>query len=323
MKKGTKRKNEWKQFQNMRKVWKKLKSKTCWEKCWECFGVDRVPVVFLWCLAALSVAWATALVYRGYWPGPTNVTLHPSRMMESSQRQPFVVGVVMSTWSRVSRYTCYLSTHTLGRERVSRCSVDSRGSCTRVLVIVVATNSSASVASPHRLVHLLLHDLRHIGNCLHIVLRVFTLSQLAESFLSPQANFTWESLRVVRILYLVTEQIWLNSPVVDVLRHARPLLLTSTWSGWELFLLPDDVQLSVGLVIGCPIISKLDDRHLPIICHVALPALNSCTNPQNVHPSLRSPSQESFGQPTWRSSCILCMHQSWDSSIACSTTCWS
>ena len=66
------------------------------------FGVDRVPVVFLWCLAALSVAWAnhglpslTALVYRGYGPGPTSVTLHPGKMMETSDRQPFVVGVVM------------------------------------------------------------------------------------------------------------------------------------------------------------------------------------------------------------------------------------
>ena len=37
------------------------------------FVVDRVPVVFMWCLAALSVAFAThglpsltALMYRGY-----------------------------------------------------------------------------------------------------------------------------------------------------------------------------------------------------------------------------------------------------------------
>ena len=77
------------------------------------------------------------------------------RMMESSERQPFVVGVVMVVMSSVSRYTRYLSTHLLGRERASRCSVDLRGSCTRVLVVVVATNSSASVACPHRLVHLL------------------------------------------------------------------------------------------------------------------------------------------------------------------------
>ena len=128
------------------------------------------------------------------------MTLHPSKMMESSERQPFVVGVVMvviSSWSRMNRYTCHLPTHILGRERVSRCSVDSRSCCTRALVVVVVTNSSASVASPHRLVHVLLHDLRFIGNCLHIVLRVFMLSQLMQSFPSPQANFTCESLRVV------------------------------------------------------------------------------------------------------------------------------
>ena len=58
------------------------------------------------------------------------------------------------------------------------------------------------------------------------------------------------------------------------------------------------VRLSVGLVIGCPIISKIDDRHGPNICHVALPAVNSCTTPQDVRLSLRSPSQGSFRQPT-------------------------
>ena len=84
------------------------------------------------------------------------------------------------------------------RDACPRCSVDSRGGCTPVLVVAFATNSSASVASPHRLVHLLLHDLRLIGNCLHIALCVFTLP--------PQANFTCESLPVVQNLFLVTEQ---------------------------------------------------------------------------------------------------------------------
>ena len=80
--------------------------------------MDRVPVVFLWCLAALSVVWTThglpsltALVYRGYGPGPANVTLHPGWMMDTSEL--FVVGVVMvvmSSWSRVGRHTCYLPT---------------------------------------------------------------------------------------------------------------------------------------------------------------------------------------------------------------------
>ena len=81
-----------------------------------------------------------------------------------SERQPFVVGVVMfvmSSWSRVSRNMCFRSTHLIGNERASRCSVDSRRSCIRVLVVaVVATNFSGCVASLHRLVHLLVHDFR-------------------------------------------------------------------------------------------------------------------------------------------------------------------
>ena len=47
----------------------------------------------------------------------------------------------------MSRYTCYNPTHTLGSERVSRCSVDSRGSCTRQLGRRRRANPSASVAS--------------------------------------------------------------------------------------------------------------------------------------------------------------------------------
>ena len=120
-----------------------------------------------------------------------------------------------------------------------------------------------------------------------------------------------DSLRVVRNLY----------PVTDVLRHMRPLLLTSTRSDRGLFLLPDDARLPVGLVIGCPIISRLEDRHVPIIHRVALPVLNSCAIPEDVRPSLRSPSQGSFRQPTWRPSCISCMHQLCDFSVACSTSC--
>ena len=65
------------------------------------------------------------------------------------------------------------------------------------------------------------------------------------------------------------------------------------------------VRFSVGHVISCRIISKLDVRHVPIICHVALEAWNSRTTPQDVRPSLRSPAQGSFRQPTWRPSCIL------------------
>ena len=80
---------------------------------------------------------------------------------------------------------------------------------------------------------------------------------------------------------------------------------------------------SVGLVIGCPIISRFDDRHVPIICHVASTVLNSCNTPRNVRPSLRSPSQGSFWPPTWRLSCILCTHRLCDSSVACSVTCCS
>ena len=55
--------------------------------------------------------------------------------------------------------------------------------------------------------------------------------QLVKSFLSPHANFTCQSLRVARTLYLVADQIWLNSSIKNVLRHVRPLLLTSTRSG--------------------------------------------------------------------------------------------
>ena len=69
-------------------------------------------------------------------------------MMETSERQTFVVGVVV-----VVTLTRATFQHT------------------------PSANSSASVASVHGLVHLLLQDLRLIGNCLHIVLRLFTLCQ--------------------------------------------------------------------------------------------------------------------------------------------------
>ena len=163
-------------------------------------------------------------------------------------------------------YHALLSNTPLGRESVSRCSVDSRGSCIGVLV-VVTTNSSASVTSPHRLVHLLLHDLRLLA------------TDCKSSCGSSRClNFTCESLRVVRSLYSVSEQIWLNSPVIDVLRaasHSHPRGRVENCS----------FRLSVGVVIGCPIISRLHDRHVPVICHVTLPALNSCTSPQDVRHS--------------------------------------
>ena len=84
----------------------------------------------------------------------------PSRQDDGDIRAPTLLWLVLlccrdREWCRWRRYP---STHSLGRERVSRCSVDSRRSCTRVLVVVPATNSSASVANPHRLVHVLLHD---------------------------------------------------------------------------------------------------------------------------------------------------------------------
>ena len=48
------------------------------------------------------------------------MTLHPGRMMmETSERQPFVVGVVMvdmSSWSWVGRYTRYLPTTVLAQQ---------------------------------------------------------------------------------------------------------------------------------------------------------------------------------------------------------------
>ena len=37
----------------------------------------------------------TALLYRGYRPGPTSVMPHPGRVVETSERQPCVVGVVV------------------------------------------------------------------------------------------------------------------------------------------------------------------------------------------------------------------------------------
>ena len=67
------------------------------------------------------------------------------------------------------------NTPPLGRERVSHCSVDSRGSCTRVLV-VVATNSSASVASPHRLLHLLPRPSTHRQLSAHRPARLHAVS---------------------------------------------------------------------------------------------------------------------------------------------------
>ena len=77
----------------------------------------------------------------------------------------------------------------------------------------------------------------------------------------------------------------------------------------------------VGLVIGCPIISRLDHRHVLIIRHVALPMLNLVHHFSGC--SLRSPSQGSYWQPTLRPSCISRVHQFCDSSVACSTTCCS
>ena len=118
----------------------------------------------------------------------------------------------------------------LGRVRASRCSVDMSGSCTRVLVTVVETNSSASVASPHRIVHLLFHDLRLIGNSLHVVLRVFTLSQLVV-LLSVTSG------QLARLF--VSSETCIRSPMF----FGTCGLLSSRPRG----------RLSVGLVIGCPI----------------------------------------------------------------------
>ena len=106
----------------------------------------------------------------------------PSKQDDGDIRAPTLSGWcchcrhVVVSW--VIRYMCYLPTSlsALNACRVVR--------STREVVALVYSSSpssrptpQASVASPHRLVHLLLHNLRLIGNCLHIVLHVFTLSQ--------------------------------------------------------------------------------------------------------------------------------------------------
>ena len=170
----------------------------------------------------------------------------------------------------MSRYSFYLPTHLSAVNAYRVVLVDSRNCCTRVLIVaVVATSSSASVARPHRLV-----------NCSSTTFEssafVCTSSCTSSRCLNSCSPFCH---LIVRNLNPVTEQIWLNSPVIDVLRHVRPLLLTSMRSDRRLPFLPDDVRLSVGFVIGCPLVTKLDDRVILIFCHVALPVLNTCTTP--------------------------------------------
>ena len=46
--------------------------------------------------------------------------------------------------------------------------------------------------------------------------------------------------------------------------HFRVNLLKFTRSGSRHIVLPSDVQLLVGLVIGCHVVLKLDDRHFPV-----------------------------------------------------------
>ena len=46
--------------------------------------------------------------------------------------------------------------------------------------------------------------------------------------------------------------------------HVRVSLLTFTRSGLERFLLPGDETLFVGLIVGCPVVLRLDDRHVPV-----------------------------------------------------------
>ena len=181
----------------------------------------------------------------------------PSRQDDGDIRGPTLCGWWLCCRGREwSRWRRYPPTHTLGRERVSRCSVDSRGSCIRVLV-VVSTNSSASVASPRILLHLLLHALRFLDNRLHIVLRASTFSVVIrclnsrnQSFLSPQANFT-KLRRDVQPLPQLRRVVPLDH------RECLPLQLRPELVG----------LLGVSLLVGhCAVTLSTSCASIPVLC---------------------------------------------------------
>ena len=181
----------------------------------------------------------------------------------------------------MSRYTFYLPTHL---SAVNACRVVRS---TREVVALVYSSSPSLRPTPQLLWQVLIVlstcSLTTFDSSATVCTSSCTSSRCLNSC-SPFCHLKPTSLAnlFARNLYRVTEQIWLNSPVIDVLRHVRPLLLTSMRSDRRLPFLPDDARLSVGLVIGCPLVSKLDDRLVPIFCHVALPVLDTCTTLQGV-----------------------------------------
>ena len=188
--------------------------------------------------------------------------------------------------------------HPLSRERVSRCSVDLRGGCTRVLVVVVATSSSS--CPPARL---------------HAV-----STRVILSVTSGQLHLRISSRRPK----LVINQ---RANLVELADHRCSSARAASSSHTDavescsffqmMYSIPSDSSSAVLSSPGSMIVTFLSTTTSPCRCW------NSRTTPQDVRPSLRSPSQGSFGQPTWRPSCISCVHQFCDSSVACSTTCFT
>ena len=199
---------------------------------------------------------------------------------------------------------------------------------------------------PHRLAHLLFHDLSFVSNCLLIVLRVFTLSRFVSSFLTLQANLISQDVTYVKLLG--RKPLFKPFPINLLLSLPRCLSLRCFFLSSTFLFGPSSLLLvmpasssrlrlpaaavlllkSAGQLQG---LDSLDGYHLHatlyaiVLLHILhnevfqvrlgilqlAPRSTSVSRPQGY-----------FRQPTWRPSCISCMHQFYDSS-ACSTTCCS
>ena len=229
--------------------------------CGESIGVDRVLVVLTVSVKDGSGApWVLTGTHRRD---------APSRQDDGDIRAPTLRGLCCH-----GRYTCHFPTHPRpGRlERWVHSRSRHRHRLDQLFRFVL------SACSPRFSTHRQLSA--HRSARLHAV-------STRVGFLSPKANFTCESLHIVRNLYSVT----------DVLRHMRPLLLTSTRSGrgllflLDLFGFPWDSSSAVLSSPGSMIVTFLSFATSP--CK----RWNLCTAVEDVRPLLRSPSQGFSGNP--------------------------
>ena len=102
-----------------------------------------------------------------------------------------------------------------------------KGLSTREVAAIVNSSSSSRPTLqllPHRLAHLLFHDLSFVSNCLLIVLRVFTLSRFVSSFLTPQANLISQDVAYRRAQSRTRETSWSQATLQAFSDQSAPVV---------------------------------------------------------------------------------------------------